>query len=100
MSVKINKPLVVTTEQTFEFYSYTLTRHNGNVISNIVFNILDTNGKRVDTKSIRLDGADHNSFWTDFNSGKYLFETLLTKIGESDEIQNISNTIEDYFINQ
>lgn len=76
----INQPKVIAETQDFQFDELHITGGaNGQLVATISFIVNDENGKRIDTKVLTYSGEEFNTFWSDFNSGKYLYEQLVEK---------------------
>jgi hypothetical protein len=71
----------------------------GNYSANITFPVFTTDVlKGTETLSIFVSTRDWNTFWTEFNSGRYLIELLKQKYNLDN--LTIPSNIEDWFINK
>ncbi len=93
MSLEIDQPLIVATSQTIVFSDLQIQNDaNLGLIAVIRFVVKDDQGNQVDTKTIRYSGEEYNMFWNNFNSGKFLYEQLVTKdtlpVSVPDSVEN------------
>lgn len=101
MAITINEELVVASEQNYSFKSVTILKEKkllGTVELKaiVAFDIIDQNGKVVSSHVIKYTGSDYNTFWTNFNSGKFLYEQLVL---DRDLDIEVDNSIENDFLN-
>lgn len=97
--MKINQQKIIAQSQEFIFDEVHIVGGGAKNLAAIVsFIILDENGKRVDTKVIEYRGEDFNTFWDNFNSGKFLYEELVANEGFDVEVNE--KDAEDSFVNE
>ena len=73
--ITLDTPIILATSQTFKFENLVINTDGG--LSAIVqFGRYKETGERLDACLIRYEGADFNTFWTNFNSGKFLYDEL------------------------
>ena len=96
MPIIINEPIILTEEQNKSFQTLVIAKNQENeLIARITFTISDNNGTIVKDETLTYTGIAFNEFWSNFNSGKYLYEEL-TK----NEIDvTVSDDVESDFIN-
>lgn len=92
----INEPLTIATLQNIKFDELHITGGNeGKLSAQITFIVTNEKGERVDTKLVQIAIADFNDFWTNFNTGIFLYEQL-SKVGVK---QAIDASVETDFVN-
>jgi len=104
MAIKVEQALVKANEQNFEFKSVRIEKIKSGIGLNsleelqatVIFNVKNENGLIVDIASIKYTGNDYNTFWTNFNSGQFLYEEFVSK--KSIQVQ-ITNAVESDFLN-
>ena len=101
--MEINKPIVLTSKQTIKINNINIQRvtappmvGQSGLMATVKFDVIGDNGKVVQTKTLTYKPSEFNAFWTDFNSGKFLYEELVEK-------QNLDvvvpNSVEQDFVN-
>lgn len=76
MAIIVNEPLVLAQSQSVRFDSLSIVRTNSGMRAVISFSVLDENNNVVSQKRKEYNGADFNTFWSNFNSGIFLYEEL------------------------
>ena len=75
MAIILNKPIITATAQTIKFEELVI-KNEIKLSAILLFGVYNESGKRVGNKTICYSGSDFNAFWTNFNSGKFLFDEL------------------------
>lgn len=97
MPIELNEPKIIATTQKIVFQSILIHRDTaGQLNAQVTFNVLDENGNLVSNEQLRYSGEEFNQFWSDFNSGTYLYQTLAQQKSINPPE---NNSMEDDFIN-
>lgn len=92
--ITINEPKIIANSQKIIFDELHIIGGKDKNLSAVVsFIILNENNERIDTKTITYTGEDYNTFWSNFNSGKFIYQELELGI-------EVDNSIENDFINE
>lgn len=96
--ITINQPKIVAQEQIIKFDECHITGGaRGDLRALVSFVVENENGERIDNLYIEYSGSDYNQFWTDFNSGKFLFDELVKEKGLE---VDVPNEVEQEFLNE
>lgn len=95
MALEINEPKVVAQSQKYSFESVTIRKINTKLSAILTFGVYDESNKRIDTVTKLYTDDEFNEFWTNFNSGKFLYEELVRKEALS---VTVPDSTEDDFI--
>lgn len=93
--VKIQAPVI--TRLVFSSLKITKDADSGNLNAFISF-IQVKNNEIVNNLFVRLDGAEYNEFWTNWNNGRYLYQTLKLR-DESGNLITVPEFVEQDFVN-
>jgi len=96
MAIEINKPLVISDKQIFVFENIVIANVDGEKRADITFAIKGEDGQRISEKVLSYTGEDFNTFWANFNSGKFLYEEL---VRQEDLKVSVDNDLDEEFIN-
>lgn len=82
--IEINQQVITANKQIFSFEEYRLYKgHDGELQSEIRFSVKNENGILIRPVYYILRGAEHNTFWNNFNTGGNLYEILAQREGLS-----------------
>lgn len=104
MAIKVEQALVKANEQNFDFRSITIGKRKKGLslteeeelYADVYFDIKDENGTIVATERMVYTGENYNTFWSNFNSGQFLYEELVSK--KSIQL-TLTNAVEADFLN-
>lgn len=98
MPILIDQPVILAESQNKKFQSVTISKKpDDSLLAIVIFDILcPVSGRKIKDEVLVYEGEDYNTFWTNFNSGTYLYQEL-TKDLEGFELPE---DIEDDFINE
>jgi hypothetical protein len=92
MGIELNQPVVIANNQKIECTSIILNKNEKGWCAEINFSILNEEGQQIGKKSIEYKEEEFNNFWSNFNSGKYLYDELINKnnlqINSSEELEH------------
>lgn len=94
--ITINEPKVIATTQSYVFESVNIAKVFEKLEASVRFGIYNENNERIGEKVIIYSDEDYNTFWENFNSGKFLYTELKAKENLNVEV---TDTVEDDFIN-
>lgn len=95
MAFELNEQKVIAQKQVFKFDTLVLRDVNGQKQAEVVFKIMDETGTQIGVDSLKYDGDSFNTFWTNFNSGTFLYQELALKLNS----QVAPNSLESEFVN-
>jgi hypothetical protein len=96
MAIELNTPYVLANTQKIVFSRVSIENIETELRASLWFDILNEAGKRIGTKTYSYVGDDFNTFWTNFNTGKFLYDEFARQ--ESLEI-DVPETVETEFTN-
>lgn len=79
MAVTIEEQKVVAQSQRFVFENLVIQRLGNDLTANIQFAVYNERNERVGTHNYEYRNEQFNTFWNEFNSGKFLYEELVKK---------------------
>lgn len=81
----INKPRTLSQKQDYRFASMRIENNGNGMFAVLRFNVYGDKGEYLAQEEVVFIGEDFNSFWSDFTSGKYLYDKFfqLKEIGVS-----------------
>lgn len=82
--ITINEPKIIANEQNIKFENILIQKDKNregsyDLIAIIKFGVWNENNERIDEKIIVYSGEDYNTFWSNFNTGKFLYDELKVK---------------------
>lgn len=84
----INKPRILSQKQDYRFASLRVERNGNGMLAVLLFNVYGDNGEYLAQEDVTFLGNDFNSFWSDFTSGKYLYDKFF-------QLKEISASVDD-----
>lgn len=85
MAILIEQEKVVATSQEVTFDSCTIYNRNG-LVADVLFKVLNENGAVIEEILLTYEGEEFNTWWENFNSGKFLYDDLVTRKSFSVEV--------------
>jgi hypothetical protein len=79
MTVTVSEQKIVAQSQRFVFENLVIQRQGENLSANIQFAVFNEKNERIGTHNYDYRNEQFNTFWADFNSGKFLYEELAKK---------------------
>lgn len=92
--IVINEPIILSQSQKKVFHHVIVEKVNGKLEARVAFNVLDQDDNIVKSELLIYAGEDFNTFWSNFNSGKFLYEELV----KGSDIE-VPAEVEDEFLN-
>lgn len=82
MGILVEEEVRVSSSKDYKFSSVAIRRDFiKGLIAVVTFDVLDDTGKKISEKKLVYTDTNYNTFWDGFNSGKFLYEELITKEG-------------------
>lgn len=96
--------VAVSKTKTYDFNNYTINVSGdplkGRRMAMIRVPILGDNGQQIDYFSMQLTGLDFNNFWETFTSDKQIVDVVMKKVGVTEDLSSIQDSIVNVIQNQ
>jgi hypothetical protein len=79
--MQIDQPIILATSQNVTCTGFSMLKLGALWTADITFSISDENGHFVKTDSVNISADKWNDFWSNFTSGAFLYQTLITDQG-------------------
>lgn len=100
MPIIENKPIKLTETQNIKFNTVSVTKDtlkvDGSLMAIVTFDVIGDSELTVSEMKLIYRGEEFNTFWANFNSGKFLYDEL--KLQKELEA-TVTNEVENDFIN-
>lgn len=98
MSIILNEEKKVALSQSFTFDElHIIGGENGKLEAIVSFVVKNEKGERLAVERLHYSSEDFNTFWEEFNTGKYLYDRLV----EDKELSiEVPEEVEENFVNE
>jgi hypothetical protein len=79
MVLELNEVKTVAQSQRFVFENLVIQRQGISLSANVQFAVFNEKNERIATQNYQYQDEAFNEFWTNFNSGKFLYDELVKK---------------------
>ena len=79
MTLELNEQKVIAQLQKFQFENLVIEKQGKNLSANIQFAVYNEKDERIGTQNHTYRQEEFNRFWSEFTTGKYLYEELVKK---------------------
>lgn len=79
--MQIDQPIILATSQNVICTGFNMQKMGASWTASITFKIDDQDGQFVKNISVKVTADQWNTFWTNFTSGAFLYQTLITDQG-------------------
>ena len=95
--LEIAEQKIVATTQKLEFNSLMMIKTTEGFVAKVTFFVKNEKNKIVETIQKTYKKSEYNAWWTDFNSGKFLYEEIVKDYYPN---KTVPDTIEQEFVNK
>lgn len=76
--MQIDQPIILATSQNVTCTGFNMVKRESKWSASIAFDVYDQNNQFVKSMTVGVPTDKWNDFWTNFTSGAFLYQTLIT----------------------